>query len=88
MMLNDNKTEILHLTSRFTSASQLSSLRVSGAVLTPSASARDLGAVIDEHATMSQHESSVCRSVLLYTTLANSDPTWTKHQLKRWFTLL
>ena len=62
LMLNDNKTEILHLTSRFTPASQLSSLRVGGAEVAPSTSARDLGVVIDEHATMNQHVSSVCRS--------------------------
>ena len=61
-MLNDSKTEILHLTSRFIPAPQLSSLRVGGAEVAPSTSARDLGVVIDEHVTMSQHVSSVCRS--------------------------
>ena len=62
LMLNDSKTEILHLTLRFTPAPQLSSLRVGGAEVAPSTSARDLGVVIDEHATMSQHVSSVCSS--------------------------
>ena len=62
LMLNDSKTEILHLTSRFIPAPQLSSLRVGGAEVAPSTSARDLGVVIDEHVIMSQHVSSVCRS--------------------------
>ena len=62
LRLNASNTEILHLTSRFTPASQLSSLRVGGTEVASSTSARDLGVVIDEHATMSQHVSSVCRS--------------------------
>ena len=62
LMLNDSKTEILHFTSRVIPAPQLSSLRVGGAEVAPSTSASDLGVVIDEHVTMSQHVSSVCRS--------------------------
>ena len=63
LMLNDNKTEVLHLTSRFTSAAHIPSLRVGEVNVTPSTSARDLGVVIDDHVTMSDHVSSVCRSV-------------------------
>ena len=61
--LNDNKMEILHLTSRFIpSTHDAPFLRVGVDNVSPSSSARDLGIVIDEHITMNQHVSSVCQS--------------------------
>ena len=63
LKLNDNKTEILHLTSRFIpSTHDAPSLRVGVDNVSPSSSARDLGVVIDEHITMNHHVSSVCQS--------------------------
>ena len=47
LMLNDSKTELLHLTSRFSCTSEAPALRVGDASVAPSASARNLGAVID-----------------------------------------
>jgi hypothetical protein len=47
LMLNVTKTELLHLTSRFGSTPAITSLLVGDAPVTPSASARNLGAVID-----------------------------------------
>ena len=62
LMLNDSKTELLHLTSRFSSTPEAPALRVGDAVVTPSASARNLGAVLDKNVTMNQHVNSICRS--------------------------
>ena len=62
LMLSHDKKKILHLTSCFTPASQLSSLRVGGADVARATSALDLGVIINKHASMSQHVSSVCRS--------------------------
>ena len=62
LKLNDSKTEILHLTSRFIPPTQAPSVRVGDDTVTPSTSARNLGAVIDKHITMKEHVSSVCRS--------------------------
>ena len=62
LMLNDSKTELLHLTSRFSSTPEAPALRVGDAVVTPSTSARNLGAVINENVTMNQHVNSICRS--------------------------
>ncbi len=61
LKLNDGKTEILHLSSRFTSPSEAPSLRVGEDDIAPAPSVRDLGVVIDEHVTMKQHVNSVCQ---------------------------
>jgi len=62
LMINDSKTEVLHLTSRFVTSSVIPPLHVGEAVVTPSSSARNLGVVIDHHVTMNQHVNSICRS--------------------------
>ena len=62
LMLNDTKTELLHLTSRFVSSPAVPSVHVGDSHVTPSDSARNLGAVIDQHVTMNQHVNNICRS--------------------------
>ena len=62
LMLNDSKTEVLHLTSRFVTSPAIPPLRVGETSITPSASARNLGAIIDQHVTMSQHVNNICKS--------------------------
>lgn len=61
LKLNDTKTEILNLTSRFTTSTQAPPLKVGADGVAPSPLARNLGVVIDERVTMKQHVSSVCQ---------------------------
>ena len=61
-MLNDTKTEFLHLTSRFTSSTEAPVLCVGEAAVSSSSSARDLGVVIDQHVSMIQQVNCICRS--------------------------
>ncbi|XP_072039557.1 uncharacterized protein [Amphiura filiformis] len=62
LMLNDNKTEILHLTSRFIHDIDSVTVCVGDANVPASSTARNLGVIIDDHMTLSQHVSSICRS--------------------------
>ena len=62
LMLNDSKTEVLHLTSRFIKESINVTVKVGDANVSPSSTARNLGVSIDEKMTLSQHVSNVCKS--------------------------
>ena len=62
LMLNDSKTEILHLTSRFVATNELLPVRIGDTEVTSSSHVRDLGVILDENMTMSQHVSSICRN--------------------------
>ena len=62
LMLNDTKTEVLHLTSRFGSTPEIPPLHVGDIDVSPSAYARNLGVVIDQHVTMNRHVNNVCRN--------------------------
>ena len=60
-MLNDSKTEILHLHSRHVPYLPIPSLQIGGSDVILALSARNLGVVIDSSVTMSQHVSNVCK---------------------------
>jgi hypothetical protein len=65
LMLNDNKTEILHLTSRFAKHGDDPdnvTVCVGDTNIPSSSSARNLGVIIDDKMTLSQHVSSICRN--------------------------
>ena len=61
-MLNDSKTEILHLTSRFVATNELLPVRIGNTDVISSSHVRDLGVVLDKNMTMSQHVSNICRN--------------------------
>ena len=62
LKLNDRKTEILHLTSKFANnVTPLDSLQIGSSVVDVVSKARNLGVIIDNHITLSAHVDSVCR---------------------------
>lgn len=62
LMLNDSKTEVIHVTSRFVNTTPLSALNIGNAAIKPSAEARNLGVIIDSQHGMKEHVKSVIRS--------------------------
>ena len=62
LMLNDAKTENVHVNSQFRMASKLPSVNISGAEIESSSSAKDLGVIIDNHLRMREHIRIICRS--------------------------
>lgn len=62
LMLNDNKSEVLHVTSRFTKRLHLNDINIGGSYVTPSTSVRDLGVILDDTLTMTSHVNNICRS--------------------------
>jgi hypothetical protein len=65
LVLNDGKTEFIHITSRFAKSDSSSlSLTVGDSVITPSGSARNLGVTMDSNLCMKNHIDTVCRSAL------------------------
>ena len=62
LMLNDAKTEVLHIHSQFRATSPLPSINIGGSYISPSKSARDLGAIIDDEMQLKSHVKNICRS--------------------------
>ena len=62
---NPEKTEILHLSSRFTTRQIIPGITVGGHFIEPSSAARDLGVTVDSHLQMSKHINNVCKSAFL-----------------------
>ena len=62
LMLNDAKTEVLHIHSQFRATSPLPSINIGGSYISPSKSARDLGAIIDDEMQLKSHVRNICRS--------------------------
>ena len=60
-MLNDSKTEVIHLSARFTQSFPNPAITIGKAAIDPSASARNLGVVIDI-LDMKDHLKSLARS--------------------------
>ena len=66
LLLNDSKTEIIHITSRFKkSPIPISSINVGMSKVEISLEARNLGAIIDRYMVLSSHITNVCRSASL-----------------------
>ena len=61
LMLNDAKTEVLHIHSQFRATSPLPSINIGGSYISPSKSARDLGAIIDDEMQLKSHVRNICR---------------------------
>ena len=62
LMLNDNKTEIIHIKSKFRGAYPLPTVSIGGAEIEPSSSAKNLGVVVDSTLQMKEHIRNVCKS--------------------------
>ena len=55
LKLNDDKTEIIHLSSRFRSSMPLEFVTVGKSNIVPSSYARNIGVTIDKHLTLQRH---------------------------------
>ena len=64
LSLNDNKTEIIHFTSKFLSDSFLVNIDVGEDRLQPISQARNLGVIFDQHLTMREHIKYMCRAAM------------------------
>ena len=62
LMLNDAKTEAIHISSRFVKTLPLPPLKIGDSVIDPSGSARDLGVIFDSRLDMKKHLKSVTKS--------------------------
>jgi len=63
LVLNENKTEVIHFYSKFSKSKGLEFLRVGDCSVKSSSSVRDLGVHFDSFLTMESHVSNVCKSV-------------------------
>eukprot|EP00057_Strongylocentrotus_purpuratus_P029593 XP_011684067.1 PREDICTED: uncharacterized protein LOC105447554 [Strongylocentrotus purpuratus] len=55
MMLNANKTDLIHITSQFRKRNESVSLHIDGAVITATNSARDLDVIVDNSLDLREH---------------------------------
>ncbi|XP_071496531.1 uncharacterized protein [Diadema antillarum] len=62
MILNENKTEVVHIVSQFRKRIESVSLTIDGAVINASKSARDLGVIVDDSLDVKEHIRKVCRA--------------------------
>ena len=65
LKLNDSKTELIHLSSRFRPSVPLSGVSMGDTTVVPSDTVRDLGVIIDSHMTMEKHVSNLIRSAVM-----------------------
>ena len=64
LVINDDKTEVLHLTSRFMKSHLLPSVQIGDASIAPKNEVRNLGAVLDSQLLMKSHVNNICRSAM------------------------
>jgi len=62
LKLNDSKTEILHISSRFVKPTNITSVSIGNSCVTSSASVKDLGVIFDNNLVLSSHVNNICRS--------------------------
>lgn len=62
LMLNDSKTELLHVTSKFSDVPHIASLTAGDSVITPAQNVRNLGAIFVSHLSMTTHVNNICRN--------------------------
>ena len=65
LKLNDSKTELIHISSKFRSVSPIQSFQIGTAHIEPVQKARNLDVVFDSHLTMDPHVNNVCRAASL-----------------------
>ena len=61
LVLNDDKTEIIHFTFRFVMTQVLPLINVGGTPVKVTSQVRDLGVVLDSNLRMNQHVTNLCR---------------------------
>jgi hypothetical protein len=62
LKLNEDKTEVLHMTSKFRKSSPLSSVNIANVSVQPVKSARNLGVIIENDLSMDVYINNICRS--------------------------
>ena len=62
LKLNPEKTEVLHLVSRFRATTPLTSISIGDSLIKPAQSAKNLGVIFQNDLGLSQHINNVCRS--------------------------
>ncbi|PIK48723.1 putative RNA-directed DNA polymerase from mobile element jockey-like [Apostichopus japonicus] len=62
MKLNDDKTELIHISSKFRTAAPIPSLKIGTTHVEPVNNARNLGVIFDKNLDMNQHINNICRS--------------------------
>ena len=65
LVLNDDKMEVLHVSSRFKQCQELGPITSGSSQVGPSPSLRDLGVILDSHLTMQQHVNITCKKASL-----------------------
>ena len=61
LALNDSKTEVIHLSSRFSATVPVPSINVGDSVVKTVTQAKDLGVIIDQHLTLVPHVNNISR---------------------------
>ena len=62
LKLNENKTEIVHFSSKFRQSDYIDQVDIGGTVVKTNVLARDLGVKLDPNLTLSKHVSDVCKT--------------------------
>ena len=62
LKLNEDKTEVLHITSKFRTSSPITSVNIAGVPIAPVKSARNLGVVVAHDLNMEIYINNICRS--------------------------
>ena len=63
LKFNDDKSEVIHFTSRFSSSSNLlSDITIGDVCITPANSVKNLGVILDNKLQMSTHAANICRA--------------------------
>ena len=65
LVLNDDKMEVLHVSSRFKPSQELAPITSGSCHVKPSSSLRNLGVIFDSHLTMHRHVNNICRKASL-----------------------
>ena len=65
LVCNQSKTEVLHLTSRFTQHPPLSNITFGQNIIPCVSKARNLGTIVDRHLIMTSHVNNICRHASL-----------------------
>ena len=65
LCLNDRKTEVIHVYSKFSHPSPLDDLVLGNAIAQPIYEARDLGVIVDSHLSMKTHVNNICTASYL-----------------------
>ena len=65
LLLNDAKTDVIHISSRFKNSDPLSHVTVGTSQIETVSEARNLGVVIDDSLQLKQHINNVCRAAMI-----------------------